>query len=149
MENAAFISSDADSVTAAPLVPTTVKAKWQGAVTEGSGFVAIPMALLRMQTKYGLSQTEMMVLINLLAHWWEPSRGVWPRSSTIAMRLGVTKRTVQRATEKMERMGLMERHVNSDGRRIFSFDGLVARLVRDAPVTYVVKLEEDQRAKTE
>jgi Zn-dependent protease with chaperone function len=118
-------------------VPSPIKEKWQGAVTQGSGFVAIPLALLRMQTKYGLSQTEMMVLINLLAHWWEPSRGVYPRSSIIAARLGVAKRTVQRATERMERMGLIERHIDGDGRRVFAFDGLVARLSRDASAAFI------------
>lgn len=30
----------------------TIKEKWRGAVTEGSGFVAVPVALLRLQSKY-------------------------------------------------------------------------------------------------
>ncbi|MCC6940127.1 MAG: helix-turn-helix domain-containing protein [Novosphingobium sp.] len=87
----------------------TVKGKWQGAVNEGSGFVAIPMALLRLQSRYNLNPTDMLVLINLLAHWWDPSRPVFPRSTTIAKRMGVDLRTVQRATQKMEKAGLIER----------------------------------------
>ena len=69
-------------------VPTTIKDKWQGAVTEGSGFVAIPMALLRLQTKLKLTPTDMVVLVNLLAHWWDPARAVFLRSTTIATRIG-------------------------------------------------------------
>lgn len=64
----------------------TVKAKWQGAVNEGSGFVAVPMSLLRLQSRYNLNPTDMLVLINLLAHWWDPSQPVYPRSTTIAKR---------------------------------------------------------------
>lgn len=141
MKNASVSSLEVTAETASP-VSSRIKDKWQGAVTQGSGFVAIPMVLLRMQAKYGLSQTHMMVLINLLAHWWEPNRGVYPRSTTIAARLGVTTRTVQRATEKLEEMGLIERHVDSDGLRTFSFDGLVARLARDVPAAFVVRTQE-------
>jgi hypothetical protein len=148
MENALSVSSSEVATTTTSSVPSPIKDKWQGAVTQGSGFVAVPMVLLRMQTKYGLSQTEMMVLINLLAHWWEPSRGVFPRSSIIAARLGVAKRTVQRATEKLEGMGLIERDTDDKGRRVFSFDGLVARLIRDVPAAFSVQAEENRGPKT-
>lgn len=127
----------AKSAAASPL-----KDKWQGAITQGSGFVAVPMALLRLQTQFGLSPTEMMVLINLLAHWWDPGRAVFPRSTTIAARIGVDKRTVQRATNKMERAGLITRGVDREGRRVFSFEGLVAKLARDVPAAYVAQRQE-------
>src|ERR1700684_2325977 len=77
--------------------PIRIADKWQGAVTEASGWVALPMSLLRLQTKLKLTPTDMVVLTNLLAHWWDPSRAVFPRSTTIAKRMGVTKRTVQRS----------------------------------------------------
>jgi predicted transcriptional regulator len=121
---------------------TTIKEKWQGAVTEGSGFVAVPVALLRLQSKYGLTPTEMLVLINLLAHWWEPDSVVYPRSTTIAKRMGVDKRTVQRATHKLEKAGLLTRSIAQDGRRIFTFGRLVQKLARDVPAAYVVQARE-------
>lgn len=112
----------------------TVKDKWLGAVTEGSGFVAIPMALLRLQTKLKLTPTDMVVLINLLAHWWDPERAVFPRSTTIAIRMGVAKRTVQRSTRKMVNAGLIKREFLERGgqsRRTFQFTPLAARLAKD------------------
>ncbi|HWK65695.1 MAG TPA: helix-turn-helix domain-containing protein [Rhizobiaceae bacterium] len=121
---------------------TTIKDKWQGAVTEGSGFVAVPVALLRLQSKYGLTPTEMLVLINLLAHWWEPDSVVYPRSTTIAKRMGVDKRTVQRATHKLEKAGLLTRRTTDDGRRIFIFDRLVQQLARDVPAAFAVHARE-------
>jgi len=117
----------------------TVAEKWQGAVTEGSGFVAVPMALLRLQSKYGLTATDMLVLINLLAHWWDPSRAVFPRSSTIAARLGVDKRTVQRTTQKLSKKGMLTKLTLPDGKRAYAFDGLVSRLARDIPRAYLVQ----------
>lgn len=111
-------------------VPITIKEKWQGAVTHSSGFVAIPVALLRLQTQLKLTATDMVVLANFLAHWWDPERSVFPRSSTIAQRMGVTKRTVQRSTNKMLKKGLIERRFGKDGRRSFQFTPLAQRLSR-------------------
>lgn len=120
----------------------TVKEKWQGAVNEASGFVAVPMALLRLQSRYGLNPTDMLVLINLLAHWWDPSKPVFPRSTTIAKRMGVDLRTVQRATHKMEKTGLIERGKLADGKRIFRFDVLAKRVARDMPMAFVAHGQE-------
>ena len=120
----------------------TVKEKWQGAVTDGSGFVAVPMSLLRLQSKYDLTATDMLVLINLLAHWWDPARPVYPRSTTIAKRMGVTKRTVQRSTERLLKSGMMERDFLEDGRRVFSFDLLAHRLSKDVFAAYEVQASE-------
>ena len=114
----------------------TIKEKWQGAVTKGSGFVAVPMALLRLQSKYALTATELLVLINLFAHWWDPDRPVYPRSTTIAKRMNVDTRTVQRATQKLERLGLLEKGKMEDGRRIFIFDVLAKRLAKDITLAY-------------
>jgi predicted transcriptional regulator len=122
--------------------PITIKEKWQGAVTEGSGFVAVPVALLRLQSKYDMTPTDMLVLINLLAHWWDPARAVYPRSTTIAKRMGVDKRTVQRATHKLEKAGLLSRGFTEDGRRIFTFERLVAKLAHDVPAAYVIQAQE-------
>lgn len=122
--------------------PITVKDKWQGAVTEGSGFVAVPLALLRLQSKYSLTPTEMLVLINLLAHWWDPKRAVYPRSTTIAKRMGVDKRTVQRATNKLMKSGLLARGYMEDGRRVFTFDCLVKKLAHDVPAAYTLQAQE-------
>ena len=129
-------STDAD---AAEAVPATIKDKWQGAVTEGSGFVAIPMALLRLQTKLKLTATDMVVLVNLLAHWWDPARAVFPRSTTIATRMGVAKRTVQRSMHKMVKAGLIDREFLTYGdgkRRTFQFTPLAVRLAKDINLSH-------------
>lgn len=120
----------------------TVKEKWQGAVNEGSGFVAVPMALLRLQSRYNLNPTDMLVLINLLAHWWDPTKPVFPRSTTIAKRMGVDLRTVQRATQKMVKAGLIERDKMPDGKRTFAFNTLAKKLAQDMPLAFAAQGQE-------
>lgn len=125
----------ADQLTEQLSARLTIKEKWQGAVNERSGFVAIPMSLLRLQTKLKLTATDMVVLANLLAHWWDPARGgAYPRSTTIASRMGVAKRTVQRSTQKMVKAGLIQREylaVGETRRRTFQFGPLAQRLAKD------------------
>ena len=128
------IASELPVGDAAVPLPTTIKDKWQGAVTDSSGFVAIPMSLLRLQTKLKLTATDMVVLANLLAHWWDPARAVFPRSTTIANRMGIAKRTVQRSTQKMVKAGLIDREFLEHGggkRRTFQFTRLAERLAKD------------------
>jgi hypothetical protein len=117
-----------DVIVAADPVPITVKEKWQGAVTASSGFVAVPVSMLRLQTNLKLTPTDMLVLINLLAHWWDPQRSVFPRTTTVAQRMGVTKRTVQRSMRKLVSRGLMERGYTATGRRTLQFLPLAERL---------------------
>jgi predicted transcriptional regulator len=135
----AVTESDNESLEEAKI---TVKEKWQGAVNEGSGFVAVPMSLLRLQSRYNLNPTDMLVLINLLAHWWDPTKPVFPRSTTIAKRMGVDLRTVQRATHKMVKAGLIERDKLTDGKRVFAFDSLAKRLAHDMPLAFVAQAQE-------
>lgn len=133
------ITSKLPGTEIADSVQITVKEKWLGAVTDGSGFVAIPMSLLRLQTKLKLTATDMVVLVNLLAHWWDPARAVFPRSTTIANRMGVTKRTVQRSTEKMVKAGLIEKRfaeVGESHRRTFQFTPLAERLAKDISLSH-------------
>jgi predicted transcriptional regulator len=111
----------------------SLRTKWGDAVGEGSGFVAVPLPLLRLQTKLGLTPTDTLALINLLAHWWNPLAAVFPRTSTIAARMAVNQRTVQRSMSKLVRLGLAERESDVKGRRTYRFNGLVKRLNRDLP----------------
>jgi predicted transcriptional regulator len=134
MFEAAPLTDVQDSSEAAPVAAPSIKDKWQGAVGPRSGFVAVPMALLRLQTKLKLTPTDLVVLVNLLAHWWQSDRNVFPRSTTIATRMGVDKRTVQRSTQKMVKAGLIEREVVETPlgqRRTYNFNSLATRLAKD------------------
>lgn len=60
------------------------------------GYLRFPRTLLLRQGGLGLTDGEVVVLLNLLASWWEESD--WPYSavSTLAHRMKSSIRTVQR-----------------------------------------------------
>ena len=87
--------------------------KWGDVIGKGgnTGFVVIPEALLRGQHRLGLSATDMMVLINVLMHWWYHDKPPFPGNTGIAQRMGVSKRTVQRSFKTLEEKGLIHRDI--------------------------------------
>jgi DNA-binding MarR family transcriptional regulator len=74
-----------------------------------AGFQAVPDLLLKHQESLNLNPTELVVLLNVLMHWWYRDQKPFPRPTTIARRMGSTVRTVQRAITKLQREGLVER----------------------------------------
>lgn len=115
--------------------PERVRAKWGTAVDGGyTGFQMVPDVLLRGQKRLGLNSAQMMVLLNILLHWWQADEWPHPRLTTIARRMGVEERTVQRHVNKLERKRLLKRlppEADSGGgpaRRKFDLSGLISRL---------------------
>ncbi|WP_323038910.1 helix-turn-helix domain-containing protein [Gemmobacter sp.] len=80
-----------------------------------AGFQAVPDLLLKYQSELGLSPTDLAVLLNVLMHWWYPEKKPFPRSTTIAKRMGVTPRTVQRSLQQLEELGLLVREKDPRG----------------------------------
>ncbi|EXX77094.1 hypothetical protein RirG_027050 [Rhizophagus irregularis DAOM 197198w] len=106
------------------------EAKWKEAAL--GGFQIVPDILLKKQVDLGLTPTEMLVLINIMMHWWYADQRPFPRTTTIATRMGSDQRTVQRAVRKLQESGLVERVVEelADGtkRTVCDLSGLIAKL---------------------
>ncbi|MBO9479750.1 helix-turn-helix domain-containing protein [Shimia sp. R11_0] len=98
-----------------------------------AGFQAVPDLLLKNQSKLELSATDLVVLLNILMHWWYPDQKPFPRSTTIAQRIGLTPRTVQRSMQHLEKVGLLKKETDDSGRVIFDPEPLVHRLEEIAP----------------
>ena len=106
-------------------------AKW-GEVAN-AGFQILPDALLKYQTELGLDATDMLVLINITMHWWYEDQRPFPRTTTIAKRMGVSVRTVQRSASKLQKLKLIERKKedspSGDGERtVYDLTGLIRSL---------------------
>lgn len=108
---------------------SAVVAKWGNAAN--AGFQLVPDVLLKNQSNLGLTALELVVLINLTMHWWYPDQRPFPRSTTIAERMGVDVRTVQRALRRLAGLGLIQRVTiqteNGEG-SVIDLDGLVNKL---------------------
>ena len=112
-------------------VLASIRAKWKGGVTHGvAGFTPVPDLLIRSQGRLKLTCVEMMVLVNLLLHWWEDGRWPYPRISLISEHMGTSRRTVERAISVLHERGLVVRVPSEQigkGPRVrpFNLDGLV------------------------
>lgn len=84
-----------------------IRKKWGEALN--GGFVVVPTALFRHQAELKLSDGEVVVLINLLMSWWETDDLPFPRTATLAKRMGITTRSVQRHIENLEQKRLIQR----------------------------------------
>lgn len=116
-----------DEPTAPDLLPVdTIAERWGAAVD--AGFVAVPNVLFSAQDKLGLSANDVLVVMNIVMHWWHHDRRPSPRATTIARRSGLGRRTVQRSLKHLEQLGLVERVRVAKDKTEYNLDGLVARL---------------------
>lgn len=90
-----------------------LQTKW-GSSLDG-GFLVLPVLLLKRQKELELDSTQLVILLNLLASWWGVDKLPFTRAITIAKRIGVTPRTVQRGLENLEKKGLILRIRNTTG----------------------------------
>lgn len=91
---------------------TDVEAKWGRAVAQ-RGFAQIPNYLLMINQfvaeEHRLTPVDTLTLIHLAAAWWKADQMPFPSMATLAKRMGVSERQVQRAVGKLEKLGLLQR----------------------------------------
>ena len=108
--------------------------KWGSIIDQGfTGFQILPDVLVRNQHSLEIDNGEMVVLLNILMHWWQKDQLPHPRTDTIARRMGVSTRTVERHMKRLEAKKLISRQKpskNGDGPLIRKIDlsGLLERL---------------------
>ena len=120
-----------------PLRPgkTTQRAsekKWGKAVM-ALGFCIVPSLLLRAQRRLGLNPTQLAVLMQLCDFWWDNDRKPYPSKATLAERLNLSPRQIQRHIADLEEAGLVQRieqRAAHGGKRtnLYDLTGLVTRL---------------------
>jgi hypothetical protein len=91
--------------------------KWGEAVTK-FGFQIVPDALLKYQAVLGrdengantsVSSPELVVLLNVLMHWWTKETVPFPSAQAIAERIGIDRRSVDRAVEGLVRKEILKK----------------------------------------
>lgn len=123
-----------------PLIPKDSKSsekKWGKAVC-ALGFSVIPSLLFKAQARLGLNPTQLIVLLQLADHWWDSERYPFPGKVTLAERLQMSTRQLQRYIADLERAGFVKRiarHGTHKGRLTNEYDlsGLVEKLKKLEP----------------
>lgn len=120
-----------DTIGAESAKPATEpSAKWGDAVR--AGYQILPDALLRGQHLLKLNPTDIVVIANLNQAWWFHDSRPFLQPHTIAKRMGVSERSVQRSLSRLRKMGYLEqvREQQEDGttRYLHDLTGLKVRL---------------------
>jgi DNA-binding transcriptional ArsR family regulator len=111
--------------------------KWGKQVIE-LGFCLVPSLLPRAQQRIGLNPTQLAILIQLCDFWWDSERKPFPSKETLAQRLSLSERQVQRHIAALEKAGLIrriERRSANGGKLSNTYDlsGLVKQLQKLEP----------------
>ena len=107
------------------------QAKWGNAIK--AGYQVLPDALLRGQRLLKLTATDIVVIANLnQAAWWYSDRLPYLQPHTIAKRMGVSERSVQRSLSRLREKKLLrqvrERQQDGTVRYYHYLSGLRAQL---------------------
>ena len=110
--------------------PSQATAKWGQALD--AGYQILPDALIRGQSLLQLSATDLVVLVNITQAWWYAERLPYLKPLTIARRMGISERSVQRSLKRLRDRGLLRqlRQEQTEGFPLYSHDlsGLRAAL---------------------
>ena len=124
--------------------------RWGGRVAD-HGYTMVPTMFFALQAELGLTSPQALVLLHLLDHWWHSSSGLpWPAKKTLANRMSVTERQIQRILTGLENEGLISRQArfySSGGQKSNAYDlgGLIKRLKKLEPAFRADKDAKKQR----
>lgn len=88
--------------------PKVTIEKWGQDVID-KGFQIVPDLLLKKQASLEISTPEMVVLLNVLMHWWTRSTIPFPSAQAIAERIGINRRSVDRSVDGLVKKGLLKK----------------------------------------
>lgn len=117
--------------------------KWGKAVI-ALGFSVLPTLLFKAQRRLGLNANQLILLLHLAEHWWERDRLPFPEKATLAERMNLSPRQVQRYLTELESAGFItriQRYAAHKGQQSNYYDltGLVGKLTELEPEFREVK----------
>ena len=124
--------------------------KWRREVMDAKRYCIFPSLLLHAQARLKMTPTHLAVVMHLIDFWWNADRMPWPSKATLAERMGLSQRQIQRQMAELDDMGLVhrkERRGHHRGKLSNEYDlsGLVARLKELAPEFKAVEEEARKR----
>jgi len=116
-------------------MPLTILAIWgQNILT--SGWTTIPNLLLKSQSKLGLSNSELVLVIHLISFIHQPFSRVYPSVELLSRRMDQDRRTIQRTMKRLEDKGFVRKKVRSNGKtdvgmtNVYDLDPLMLKLIK-------------------
>jgi DNA replication protein DnaD len=109
-----------------PVTARRVQAKF--GVVADAGFQAVPDVLLLHQAELNLRSEDLNVLLQITTHWYVPEKMPFPWTSTIAKRMGVSTRSVQRSLRRLVKLKLIGKVRREDRKIAYDLKPLVTKL---------------------
>lgn len=115
------------------------------------GYCITPSLLMKAQARIGLNPVQFNIVMQLLDQWWSADRRPWPSKATLAERIGLSERQIQRQIAEMEGAKLIQRIGRTSpgkGKTSNEYDlsGLVKKLKELEPE--FTKAKEEARARS-
>ena len=104
-------------------------AKWSQEL-EQSSFTQVPNGLIRCQGHLGLSEAELVTLIQLLSFWFHSDSRVFPTIKKLSEYSGKAYPTIQKRLKSLEEKGFIERRQRRNNSSIYTFESCVTLLQR-------------------
>lgn len=116
------------------------ESKWPPEVAS-LGFTMVPNALLKFYPVFGLTPSEFLALVNIESYRWNAERLPFPSVEKLALRMGVSERTVTRTiTSLQDKKGVLIRYKRTNTSNEYSLEPLADRLVLLVEMTSVSEL---------
>lgn len=110
--------------------------KW-GVEVMAQNYCMVPSLLLRAQRRLGLSAQQLALIVQLCDFWWYDDQLPWPKKETLAERLSLSEKQIQRIVRDLEKRGYLRRvkRTTRHGQTSNGYDlsGLARRLRELAP----------------
>lgn len=117
--------------------------KWGKAVMD-LGYSTVPSLIFRAQARLGLSPVQLTLLLHLADYWWKRAQMPFPSKATLAERMNLGPRQIQRYLTELEDGGFIqrvERYAGHKGQQSneYNLNGLVKKLQKLEPEFSEVK----------
>ncbi len=125
--------------------------KWGKAVLD-LGFSVFPSLVFRAQARLGLSPVQLALLLHLADYWWHREQMPYPSKATLAERMHLSPRQIQRHLTALETSGFIARVARFTGHKgqqsnEYDLTGFVKRLQKIVPEFSAVKEQAKRVAK--
>jgi hypothetical protein len=112
------------------------EAKW-GRQVMSIGFCILPALLFRAQRRLGLSGMQLALITQIAEFWWQGGKFPFPKKDTLAQRMGISDKQVQRIARQLEQRGYLARETRMTAHgqtsNTYNLSGLVKKLKELAP----------------
>ena len=79
-----------------------IEQRW-GKDLVAAGWTAIPNVLFECSQQLGLKHLDVVIILHLAGYWWHAGNDPFPTKETLAKKIGVTPRTIQRSIAELEK----------------------------------------------